>query len=97
MNNELGSGKITQQQANQMLSRINKGMPFFGFMGMGRNQSVAGAVYGKRGHWMGSKQSVAGAVYGKRGSRMGRNSGAMGGFMILKPLASALNMTPQTR
>jgi hypothetical protein len=49
VNQELQSGKITQQQASQMLSRINKGMPF-GFMGMGsrNNQSVAGAVYGKQ-------------------------------------------------
>jgi hypothetical protein len=38
--------------------------------------------FGKRG-------SVAGSVYGKRGF-------GMGGFMVLKPLASALNLTPQT-
>ena len=80
VNQEVAHGKITQKQANQALSRINKGMPVFGFMGMG-----------SRNH-----QSFAGAVNGKRGPRMmSRNRGAMGGFMILKPLASALGMTPQ--
>ena len=34
VNQELQSGQIAQQQANQMLSQINSGKPF-GFMGMG--------------------------------------------------------------
>ncbi|MGD0621501.1 MAG: hypothetical protein ABSA82_03410 [Thermacetogeniaceae bacterium] len=79
VNQEVQSGKLTQQQADQILSRINSGKLPIGFMGMG----------------FGNQQSVSGAVYGKRGPRVGRNRGAMGGFMILKPLASALGITPQ--
>jgi ribosomal protein S13 len=72
VNQEVASGKITQQQASKILARISSGK--FSFMGMG---------FGKPG-------SVAGSVYGHR-----RPRGAMGGFMIMKPLASALGMTSQ--
>jgi hypothetical protein len=77
VNQEVASGTITQQQATQILSRITSGKLPIGFLGMG----------------CGQQGSVAGAVYGKRGPGMDRNRGAMGGFMILKPLASALGLT----
>ena len=35
VNQELKNGQITQQQADQILFQINKGIPFFGFMGPG--------------------------------------------------------------
>ena len=75
VNQEVQNGQITQQQANNILSQINSGKPF-GFMGMG----------------LGRQGSVAGSVYGKRQHR----GGAMGSFMLMKPLASALGMSPQT-
>lgn len=68
VNQEVASGRITQQQANEILARISNGHPLFGFMGMGLGPRVQG---------------------------MGHNPRAMGGFMILKPLAGALGMTPQ--
>lgn len=76
VNQEVASGKITQQQADKMLARISNGQPPFGVMGMGfgNRQSVSGNVYGQRGPW---------------------NRGRMGGFMVLKPLAGALGMTPK--
>jgi hypothetical protein len=78
VNQEVASGAITQQQATQILSRINSGKLPVCFLGMG----------------FGGQRSVSGFTYGKRGHGMG-NRGAMGGFMILKPLASALGLTQQ--
>ena len=75
VNQEVAAGKITQQQASRILTQINSGKLPIGFMGMGS----------------GRQGSVAGSVYGKRGP--GR--GFTGGFMIMKPLASALGLNPK--
>jgi guanyl-specific ribonuclease Sa len=56
VNQEVASGKITQQQADKILTRISNGQPLPGLMGMGfgNRQSVAGRVYGKHDPGMGN-------------------------------------------
>ncbi len=55
------------------------------------SQINSGKPFGFMGMGFGRPGSVAGSVYGKR-----RPRGPMGGFMLMKPLASALGVSPQT-
>jgi hypothetical protein len=56
------------------------------------SQINSGKPFCFMGMGFGGKGSVAGSVYGKRQQR----GGAMGGSMLMKPLASALGVSPQT-